>query len=156
MDWKLGGLILCVALSGCAPFETHEPIAAFDSSVYGLGPGDARIEGQGFLRTMGGEVRYAAGSKVYLMRATPFVDECVSISSGYGSTTCGDKLRSVVPSVQADGEGRFFFDHVPAGRYFVQTSVTWYSGNNYFPEGGNVGVYVDAPAGGIARAIVTR
>ena len=109
--------------------------------------GTSIITGQGFLRTMVGEVRYAAGSEVILIPVTKYSTERINqIYRGgkcavFGKTFTNDDPRysQFTKTTKANGEGRFEFPGLAAGNYFVVTSVFWQIPGNYFPQG--CGIY---------------
>jgi hypothetical protein len=139
--------VLCFSLVSCAsnatlttPFDPQE--ASFINQT-----GASTISGQGFLRTMVGEVRYAAGSEVFLIPATKYSTE--RIGQIYGNSKCAvfgknfknddPRYKDFTKTTKANGEGRFSFTSLAAGDYFVVTSVYWQIPGNIFPEG--CGIY---------------
>lgn len=104
--------------------------AQFDPGEYAPydRPGTSVVEGQAILRTRGGEVRYGVGSEVSLTPVTSYSKEWwsqaivrdVEFSSGADS-----RAAKYTKVAVADGEGRFSFAELPAGDYFVVSSVSW-------------------------------
>ena len=130
-------LLAVVFLCGCSAFKARElvPFSEGEFNIFN-GTGKAVIEGQGFARTRGGEVRYAAGSDVFLVPATSHTRDW--INSGQWYTYFGSRItlgfdprthRYVKRSV-CDGEGRFTFEDLVPGPYFVVTKVVWYAGDS--------------------------
>jgi hypothetical protein len=120
---------MALLLSACAPTQV-KPTLAFDEFAFraALGTGMGSIEGQAFLRTMIGEVRYAAGSVVKLYPITPYVTECVRLAAQNNwrqQASCDPRVQSLARQTQADADGRFAFGGVLPGRYYVETSVVW-------------------------------
>lgn len=128
-------LPLCVAasLAACAS-APKEPLvsprqARYVESEYAPyeKPGTGSIHGQAFLKTKGGEVKYAAGNQVLLAPVTAYTREW------WTRTVVGDEVLSprdeqadrFFKETTADGEGRFRFDSLPPGEYFVVTTVEW-------------------------------
>lgn len=147
--------VLVAICAGCAPVQ-YRIAVPFDLALHkaAMAEGKTKAEGQGFLRTNGGDVKVAAGSKVILYPDTPYLRECVAISKqvsveaalwGYRSE-CGN-LMQVVRETVADGEGRFTFANVKPGSYYVETTVTWNTGYTYADQGGTFGVYFAVPEG---------
>jgi hypothetical protein len=66
----LGAIILPI-LAACVA-QPYKMTRAFDAAEYqaALAPGAGKITGQLFARTVGGEVKYGAGSTVYLYPMT--------------------------------------------------------------------------------------
>ena len=103
--------------------------AQFDPAEYAPydQPGTSVVEGQAFLRTPGG-VRYGAGSEVYLSPVTSYSKEWwsqatvrdVKFSSGADS-----RASRYTKVAVADLDGRFSFAELPAGDYFLVSSVFW-------------------------------
>jgi hypothetical protein len=124
-------------------------------------PGGASIRFQAFLRTRGGDVKYGAGSDAVLV---PAVDCAQSWWALSGSDLA---LASVYPRAEvfwsalrkttADGEGRFRFDGVAPGKYYVRTIVTWQVPMRYgmSTQGGYVGREVEIRDGENAEIILT-
>ena len=89
--------------------------------------GKTEVTGQAFLKTRGGDVKYAAGNKVFLEPATPFAKEYYKNQSHYPYplTTHNVKAAAYTRDTTADAQGRFTFKNIPTGEYFIVTSVTW-------------------------------
>lgn len=125
-------------------------VNVFDASevAYVHERGTNTIEGNAFMRQRGGGVVTCAGEGVLLIPAGEYARERMRIIFGTdersaytgrfggqvpddaGSVEYSDHLRST----QCDSEGRFEFDGVAAGSYFVWTQVEWTAGNS--PQGG--------------------
>lgn len=97
-------------------------------------PGLARIEGHAFLTRFDNKVMNASGQYVYLVPATPYARERFAKLYGNGkflAATSGqsadtDPLYSqYTRKTKAESTGRFVFDKVPKGDYFVATNVQW-------------------------------
>lgn len=125
-------LCLLASLAACMPQANLAPQprqVAFDASEFApyASAGTAAIAGQAFLKTRGGDVKYGAGNRVVLMPATRYTAEWWqrSVTGGalleHGDTRADAYRRESV----TDGEGRFAFDSLPAGDYFVVSSVNW-------------------------------
>jgi hypothetical protein len=155
--------LLLIALAGCStnatlttPFDPQE--ASFIKQA-----GTSTISGQGFLRTMVGEVRYAAGSEVFLIPATKYSTE--RIGQIYGNSKCAlfgknfknddPSYREFTKSTKANGEGRFQFSGLSAGEYFVVTSVYWQIPGRYIPEGCGIYEFVKIASGENKEVIVS-
>jgi hypothetical protein len=136
-------------LAGCqstAPAPSS-PRLAFDpaAAAFIKKEGKATIKGHAFLRRGTGGVVNAAGEYVRLVPMTPFSQE--RFARLYG----GKKFISQIsiPAADADAEyasytrttkaessGRFEFDKVAPGSYFVTTQVTWKKESAFLPNGG--------------------
>lgn len=155
----------CVAMfAGC---QTVEPIErmSFPEAEYTVLPatGTARIEGQAFLKTIGGDVKTAAGNAVYLNPVTSYSEQW------YASYVTGrpldpaepdPRLSKYIRETTADGEGRFEFADVPAGEYFVTTRVVWGvptgSYGTISQQGGTVTKRISIKEGEVIKIIITR
>lgn len=140
-------ILACLAailLQGCvsAPkiVSTFDPAEAAFINQAGTG----RISGQAFLRRNDGMVVYAAGSDVILIPRTTYATERMN------ALYRGGKINSLVPEpentdpryismtrkTRANGEGRFEFDGLADGDYYIVTRVVWLIGG--YTQGGNL------------------
>ena len=95
--------------------------------------GTAKATGQAFLRTSSGDVKYAAGSRVSLVPVTSIsnqwyyqwylVEDHLSPEKVMGERDI--RHSAIIRRTEADGEGKFTFRNIPAGEYFIITSVVW-------------------------------
>lgn len=138
------GLLLgfLLILGGCAtptgvgwnplPFEDQE------YAPYRLA-GTGSIRGQVFAKTRGGDVKKGAGSTVFLMPLTSFGNQRLQSEFIKGERAAKDpdpRHSQAVIKKTADGEGRFEFKNVAAGRYVVFSNVTWeVPSTGYFTAG---------------------
>lgn len=105
--------------------------------------GTGRIEGQAFLVQNGGGVVKAAGRSVTLDPATSIGEEWW-IKAGHSY-----RFRDVTPQSDgfyygrrqtiADADGKFKFENLAPGRYYIQTVVTWEIGGYHPTQGGLLG-----------------
>lgn len=111
--------------------------------------GRATIAGQAFLRDSHGHsnVRYAAGEVVRLIPATAYAQ--ARITRFYGARKFVPALlapnaapdpeySAYTRTTKAGATGRFAFDKVAPGRYFVTTQVTWTPRDSLLVEGGAI------------------
>lgn len=102
--------------------------------------GTSSITGQAFLKTRGGDVKYGAGNEIVLTPRTSYSSEWWTKAVLQDHVLApGDSLAEGFSGYTvADGEGRFRFDSLPAGEYFVITEVSWEvpapSGRSYLLE----------------------
>jgi len=147
----LCGMLAAVTLAACAPplpfmmrgphVEIAQPFDATQAEA-ALHPGSATVSGNAFMRQRGGGVVTCAGQSVVLTPATPYATARASAKFGVG----GNGFRSAdVPPVRftpdepafaemarktrCDSSGRFAFDLVADGVYFITTEVTWFAGS---------------------------
>lgn len=159
-------LLLSLALmAGCS--KPYQRVALFVESEYAPYDrhGTAKIVGQAFIRTRRGEVKYGAGEWVVLNPVTSYSNEWfeVAVLQGEKMSPVDTRIGRYQQKVLADGEGRFKFSHVPAGRYYIVCPIFWvaeaslYEGIGYsWGEGGIAYVTVTVAEGETAEVVVTR
>lgn len=124
-------LSLCsqMLVAGCAAQKVVPVRTAFTDSEYDRysGAGPCTLEGQAFLTTRGGDVKYAAGRKVTLIPYTYYLVEVLMINRVPGQVADASDPRylATMRTVSADGEGEFEFRNIPCGEYYLETTVTW-------------------------------
>ena len=119
----------------------HDRMPAFGKEEKG------RIQGQAFSKTRGGDVKYGAGVEVRLFPDIPYSRELIDARSNPWRPVQGmdPAWHSYVKTTIADGTGNFEFNGVPAGNYFLETSITWEVPSQYGPR----------TTGGLIRKTVT-
>lgn len=144
-------LAVCAALAPLALFACNSaaPEMRFDptEAAFIRQEGKATIEGQAFLRDQQGKVnvRYAAGEVVRLIPATAYAQ--ARFSQYYGKRKFIPALLMPTPTqeteyaaftrtTKAGSTGRFTFDKVAPGRYFVTTQLTWVPKGGLLSDGG--------------------
>jgi len=113
------------------------------------GPGPANLDGQAFMKTVGGDVKTCAGNPVYLIPSTPYNDEVV-VHSQLGSITNRDpQATQFTRSGICDVSGKFSFEKVPARRWYIVATVKWGvpTENGINAQGGEVMKVVDLKSG---------
>lgn len=170
-------LLLAIAWSvGCAPPPVRPriaerplpfnprvgfPDALPDSTEYAasLAGGTGAISGQAFMKTRGGDVKLAAGNIAYLDPVTTYAREWWTLRGRFES---GIEMRSpdalfnaAQRQVIVDAQGKFRFEKLAAGRYFVRSTVKWYVGGSYGMQGGLVSAEVEVKAGETTEVILT-
>jgi len=136
-------LTVSIFLSGCAstytPYQpkknySWEDRVDFNEDEYAAygkaGTNSIRI--QAFSKTVGGNIQFAAGETVYLVPATSYSDQSVDIiikeskGADVGLRDKADKrVNSYVRTGICDANGRYTFNNVPDGSYYVYTPVFW-------------------------------
>ncbi|WP_428309263.1 hypothetical protein [Hydrocarboniphaga sp.] len=152
-------------LSACAPVPPA-PLKriAFPEAEYLALPriGTGVISGQGFLRTRGGDVKTAAGSDVLLNPVTSYSLQWYedAYQRNVLLEAYDPRLEPYLRKTIADADGRFTFDGVPAGEYFVVTRIIWEAPNAYTSglaqQGGFVAKRVAVHDDQRVEVIVTR
>lgn len=153
MIWSIFILAL---ISGCATVAAPPPQWMNQESTeaeYGqyLKSGTASISGQAFLAQQNGGVVKAAGRTVTLDPATSMGNEWwgkagkLWVNRALTPPSIGfNKARRITT---ADADGKFRFQDVPAGKYYVRTEVTWEVGGYYPLQGGLVGKLIEVGDG---------
>jgi len=123
-------LFLALALSGCISppqmprRQVATPFKESDFKAF-VGLGTSTIEGQAFLLTQGGDVKYAAGKKVSLLPVTAYTTEMWEMA-GAGVVPIKDyNVEQFFRSVISDGFGNFSFENIPAGEWYVECAHFW-------------------------------
>ncbi|EOB0368403.1 hypothetical protein SR99_22320 [Enterobacter hormaechei subsp. steigerwaltii] len=148
-------------LSGCMSTPKPVNLPPFPQAEYDKLKldGSEKLTGQAFLKTMGGDVKVAAGSQVILMPKTSYTD--FQFATCMGLTRCDkeDMRAAKYEKVTiADAQGKFEFDNIAPGEYYVQTSVTWMRPSTYglVTEGGALMSAASVKAGQNNTVMVTR
>lgn len=147
-------IIFSILLASCqntvlAPTPAAVPInAAFNpaEAAYIKAKGQGTIEGHAFLRQKTGGTINAAGEIVRLIPATNYARErfaklygeakFVPASAYPKAQTTDPRYGEFIRTTKAESTGRFVFDNVAPGTYFISTQVTWQKEGALFPEGG--------------------
>jgi hypothetical protein len=135
---KIALLIIPLALASCA-VPQQERVAKYDPAEYAryAGRGTARVSGQAFAKTVGGDVKCAAGNIVWLYPVTSMTTEWynTAIKGGKPMKAGDERMMQHSRKTIADGSGNFEFGGLPAGDYYVVTQVSWgvATGLQFFP-----------------------
>ncbi len=158
--------MVMVGLSGCGagtPPKWKQSTGAQEREyIPYLKKGNSSIKGQSFLVQRGGTVVMAAGKVVTLDPATSLGKEWWSkVGTKYKAGIIippSKNFRKTRRTTIADAEGKFEFSGLPAGRYYIRTNITWWTGAKYeiMPQGGFVGQMVTVTRGSSQKIIVNR
>lgn len=87
--------------------------------------GDAAVSGQAFIRATSGQVYY--GHQVALLPVTDYTREFyqVTVLEDRASSPHDPRLDASMRRATCDGEGRFAFESIPAGEYYLITIVAF-------------------------------
>ena len=110
-------------------------------------PGKTTISGQAFLPDKTGHmnVRYAAGEGVRLIPATRYAKARLDAyfhgakfapAGSIGKNDPDPDYLAHMRTAKAGPTGRFDFENVPPGRYYVSTQVIWKPEEKFSTEGG--------------------
>jgi hypothetical protein len=140
-------LLAALVLAGCnaSSAPAFDPRAAEIINQAGKGT----IEGHAFFRDEKGKVIYAAGEIIRLIPATPYAD--ARFSQLYGSSkyrragllglTGGDpdsEYARYSRTTKAESSGRFTFENLAPGSYYVVTQITWLPDGSLVAQGGSI------------------
>ncbi len=152
-------LIACFVSISCA-IPLVERQAQFIESEYApyAGEGLATICGQAFIQTRRGEFKYGAGNETYLNPVTSYSTEWYteSVIGGRSLTKADPRALSYNRATRADGEGRFCFENIPSGDYYLACPVVWVYGANSAETGGMAYAQVTVKDGETVNAVLTR
>lgn len=124
-------------VAGCQTAEPVKVAAPFDAAeaAYIRKEGTARIDGHAFLKKPNGSVMNAAGERVWLIPATAYAKErMAALYKGQKFAPAGSiaaqpgtdpRYMEFTRSTKAESSGRFTFDKVAPGSYFLATTITW-------------------------------
>jgi hypothetical protein len=125
-------MLVGLFLSSCALITVPRQVP-FNEAEFApyRSPGSGIIAGQ-LVTTTDGVIHIGAGVHVTLLPMTTYTKEMVDREIGHGENLAPSdaRLRQYVRLVTTDSEGRFVFDHVPPGEYFVAGLNEWYFGND--------------------------
>jgi hypothetical protein len=159
----LGCLLTVFFLFGCTKPAYHiQATFAEDEFAPYAKKGTATVVGQAFLKTKGGEVKYAAGNKVVLLPVTSYTTEAVTAGTveQYAKFENLDpRLKKYMKESMADGEGRFEFKDIPPGNYYVFTHIIWQVAGPYGSlqtTGGNISTTITVSDGEKVKVVLTR
>jgi len=132
--------------------------------------GENRIEGTALLRTRGGEPRTCAALDVGLIPWSRHAGERMahlygSLKGGFRPVGTGlrwanddESFYASVRRAKCDADGRFEFDSLPDGEWFVEAFVTWEAPRVNFsggPQGGTLMQRVKLEGGRTEKIVLT-
>jgi len=153
---KMLHLILTTSLliAGCTTVEVpiNSSFSSKDVSWFNS-QGTNTIAGSAFLRTKGGDIKTCAGYDVTLLPYSDYASERMAYiygnaNEGYRTLGLQRKFEFSNESpeyskhsktTKCDAQGKFEFNNLPDGDYYVTTGVSWQAGvgagAELFPEG---------------------
>lgn len=174
-DVKFALRCLCVAFavvaSACAtpapPAQMTLPFNAGDVA-WSRAAGTATVEGRAVISPAGGTAQTCAGGEAQLLPAGTYAAEMMRIVFGsdvrgfaplatarYPASIAPD-FASTVRRIGCDAEGRFRFDAVPAGRWYVFSNVVFRGASaEAAPQGGSLMQRIDVAEGARANVLLT-
>ena len=151
----VAGLLLC----SCSTVAPNPPFNEAEFQPY-LRSGTSTITGQAFLKTRGGEVRFAAGNTVNLTPLTSYTRTTLEqvIVRGQKAPPADPRFPKYVRTTFADGNGNFEFKNVPAGQYLAYVPILWEVPTQYGAQqtGGFAYAHVTAKPGETVKVVASR
>lgn len=155
-------VLLLTIICGCAP-AIHSRLMSFNEAEYApySGAGTASIYGEAFLKTRGGDVKKGAGNKVFMNPVTSYSTEWYQrqIIGGQILEQPDQRALPFFRETIADSDGRFEFQNLPAGEYYLACPITWevpIGYGNMMPTGGFAHGRIKVEPGERVRVILTR
>lgn len=148
-------------LAGCAtPMKDLSPAFNERDFRWSAKPGTARLTGQAFARTLGGDVKSCAGLPVYLAPVTPYTDAINdALNDGYKNfAPHPPQYGAYVRKSMADVMGGFEFAGLPAGTWYVECDLSYMVASNAYGgqwTGARVSRKVTIADGAVERVVVT-
>jgi hypothetical protein len=145
----IGSVLIAAVAAGCQSSRPPATVAfSVEEAAFIKKPGSGVIVGHAFRTRSRGQVVNAAGEVVRLVPATAFARErfrqlygerkYVAVSAYPSQDTPDPAYSEYTRTVKSEANGRFAFDRVPPGTYFVTTQVTWGEEGVATREGGSV------------------
>jgi hypothetical protein len=143
-------LTICVAALLGACVDRQPTVAQFsvEDAAFINRPGKGVVVGHAFRTRPSGTVVNAAGQIVRLVPATAFSRERFARLYGQGKyvphsayprdDNPDPRYGEYTRTVKAEANGRFAFENVPPGAYFVTTQVIWGDEDALVRQGGSV------------------
>ena len=166
--------VAAVLASGCAappaapaPAQMSVPFNAGDIA-WSRAPGTATVEGRAAIPGAGAVTPTCAGGEAQLFPASAYAAQMMRIVFGndvrgfaplatarYPANIAAD-FPTTVRRVGCDAEGRFRFDAVPAGRWYVFSNVVFRgTGADAAPQGGALMQRLEVAEGARANVLLT-
>ncbi len=122
-------IIAILFIAGCVaptPYHLTTPFAEGDFQPW-AGSGPATLQGQAFLKTVGGDVKTCAGAVVVLIPANAYDRELIQAEkAGYSDVEGAPQTWArYAHQTRYDAQGNFLFADVPALTRIIETSVSW-------------------------------
>lgn len=144
--------VAALALAGCSstgqpPSDPVVSSAPFDAAAAAFikKPGTGTIQGHAFLKTPSGEIKHAGGELVRLVPVTPYSRNRFAqlylgrkfVAAGSIPNVAPDpKYAEYTRTTKAESTGRFIFEGVAPGSYYVATQNFWRKDGEISQQGG--------------------
>ena len=119
-------LSLLLLGTGCGLPERRAPFLPEEFAPYGR-EGTGVIEGKAWLWLGVNQIQKASGREVILQPVTTYTTEWIERGVKHGITLAppDPRAKAFIRKVKADREGRFRFDKLPPGSYYVVCPVNY-------------------------------
>lgn len=147
---SLAAAAAALTLAACQSTQPTKIDAAFDAkeAAFIKTQGETRIDGHAFLKTPNGTAKHAVGEPVRLIPATAYARERFEKlyagkkflpAAQYRQAEATDPAYvEAQRTVKTDSNGRFSFDHVGPGTYYLSTQIVWKPEGSFAVQGGAV------------------
>ena len=169
----LAAAVVAVLASACStpmPSASTEMTSRFDAGevAWSREPGTATVEGSAAMAAPGGARQTCAGGEAQLVPASGYAAEMMRIVFGNDvrgfvplataryPTNMTAEFGKTVRRIGCDAEGRFRFDNVPAGRWYVFSNVVLRGTSaDSAPQGGALMRGIDVAEGARVNVVLT-
>ncbi len=142
------GMGLAALLTACVDRQPTVAQFSVEEVAFIKKPGNGVVVGHAFLTKSSGVVVNAAGQVVRLIPVTPFSRERFTQLYGKGKyvphsayprdDNPDPRYGEYSRTTKAEANGKFAFENVPPGEYFITTQVIWGDEDALFRQGGSI------------------
>lgn len=122
-------LTVILFLSACAGRPIVIERIPFDLAEYSSLPsqGTASITGQAYIKLADGSVRYPDNAQARLNPVTSYSKQWYQVHylDRLNITSADPRYLEYVRKVKFDEQGRFSFENIPAGNYYISAPIFW-------------------------------
>jgi len=121
-------LVFCCLVISCASPVVQRQAKFIESEFAPYdGEGTSIICGHAFLKTAQGNLKYGSGNTIMLFPVTTYTRESFHIQFLQGKTLSKSdpQVQPYLRKVRADADGRFCFENIPSGEYYLVTAIVW-------------------------------
>ena len=166
---KLSIFGFLLILTSCTTPSAIETFSSYDRNeiAWSLTDGTGKLEGDGFLSRRDGMLVKCSGQEVGLVPVSDYATERFTNiygnpNSGYNTAGFGRRNVDIAdPDYLSDArlticdvDGKFSFENLPSGEYYVYTTVIWRV-SDYVNEGGNINRRVKIDEGKTSKVSLT-
>ncbi len=139
----LAVLLVCTACQTIARIENPAPFDA-NEAAFIKKEGKVTVSGHAFVTNSNGGVTNAAGQQVYLIPVTAYSSQRIAAIFGGRKSIRAREIRRMESDPdyinytrieKADSGGKFSFEKVGPGSYYLVSQMTWKKEEQLFPDG---------------------